>query len=44
MAADIYAGLGELHDIYKSVDGKMSPELLEELVEKTETLRNEIVS
>ena len=44
MAADIYAGLGELHDIFKGVNEKITSEQLEELVGSTDKLRTLIVS
>ena len=44
MAANIYEGLTDLHELYKGVNGKMSPEQLESLVVKTEVLRSSIVS
>ena len=44
MAADIYVGLGELHDIFKGVNEKMTSEQLEELVVSTDKLRTMIVS
>ena len=44
MAADIFSGLEELHELYKGVNGKMTPGQLEELVTKIELLRSRIIS
>lgn len=44
MASDIYTDLEGLHELFKSVDGRMTQEQLDELTTRTENLRNEIVS
>ena len=44
IATDIFSGLEELHELYKGVNGKMTPGQLEELVTKIELLRSRIIS
>ena len=44
MCSDIYADLGELHELYKGVTGDMSDVQLEEIVNSTRTLRTSIIS
>ena len=44
MGASIYEGLTGLHEIYKGISGEITSEQLMELISKTESLRNTIIS